>query len=323
MHKVYYKRPEIISYSHHAFPLGMIMGGENAEEWFLSNYINLYECDGNNAYNFLVEYDSNPFLDMRNIYRQEFDWIVEKCGQTEWIISNIDRNCMVEIIIDYYYFSPSIYYLKKHFMHEILIVGYTDTGDFYFWDYVKNIYKEGICKFNDIKVFDSSVLYGDGVIAKILKRRENNFDFDSELVWNQIEEYFNSTSLYRKIAINGNNENYKNVNFGIQVLNSFAQKINNKELSFLDYRYFNVFYEHEKCMRMRAVKFEVHKELMDLFKFLEGEWNQLLLIVVKYNVLEDAGRNTETVYKKINEKLERLCDLERTGIEKLLNSRRK
>lgn len=35
--KVPYTKPDIISYAHHAFPLGIILTQDTAENWMLSN----------------------------------------------------------------------------------------------------------------------------------------------------------------------------------------------------------------------------------------------------------------------------------------------
>ena len=100
--KVPYTKPDIISYAHHAFPLGIILTQDTAENWMLSNYITMYAKEGMNAFNFLVNYESNPFLNIRNIYAYEMKYILHMIGLKKWTIYELKHGVAVELFVDFY-----------------------------------------------------------------------------------------------------------------------------------------------------------------------------------------------------------------------------
>lgn len=324
MHKAPYIRPEIISYAHHAFPLGIIKTVPESIDWILSNYIYIYykEAEDYPIFNFVVTYRDNPFIDIRNIYKDEFICLCNQFGGlSEWILSELNKNYVVEIMVDYFYLSTSSFYQQEHSMHEILITGYSDKNEFYLWDY-SGIYKEFCCKNDEVVPFDAETFYGDSVIARVYKSSQGNFVFNENVVWQQIEDYYMSKNIYANIAIWGNYDGLKKCTFGFSCLAELIESVKNS-LGIIDYRFINVFYEHKRCMRMRLERLMQEKDwlLVEEWRDLENRWRKLLLYILKYNSYVESGRYTEDRHNEIISKLIVLQEDEKKELEKLLSVR--
>ena len=296
--KTEYVKPDIISYSHHAFPLGVILTKNNAFNWMLSNYITLYSGLEMNAFNFLVNYNSNPFLDMRNVYSAEIKAIIDSVSLKNWVKFELDQGMPVELMVDYYYLPLTGAFCKTHFMHEILITGYTDDERVIYWDYTKRIYQENVCEWNDIRIFNSKTFYGDGVAGKVYYAKEANYDLDINLVKFQLDKYLLSENPYSDIAIWGDYQAYRNCFYGISCTQILAEEI--KKSDKIDIRYLNVFYEHKKLMwyRMKALKKENSlwcNVLQKAYENLQSRWKMLMYGAIKANFYDQEKRDKEKV----------------------------
>jgi len=319
VNKVKYLKPEVISYAHHAFPLGMIRQNSCSEMWFVSNYIYLYSRPGENMFNFLVEYVNNPFIDMRHIYKDEFDWICQKASLEEWIKKEVVQGCAFEIMVDYYYLPSSKFYHNEHKMHEILVIGF-DNDDCYYWDYVKGIYKESVCKWKEIVPHEDELLYGEGIKAKIIKPKNSTYIFRLESVVEQLKDYLESRNVYEKIALWGDHYRYRKCTYGMDCTKMLINYLNNNKYKRIDYRYINVFYEHKKCMRIRMEYISQKIVYMSKEKWimLEREWESVLKLSLFYDIKLEKGECDRKTYAIIVEKIEKLYWLEREVLEQTI-----
>lgn len=317
--KINYVKPEVISYAHHAYPLGLIRTNKESEEWFVSNYIHMYYSLEGLPFNFIVEYLNNPFIEIRHIYKKEFENLSSKLGLFEWIKAEIDLGNAFEVIIDYYFLPPSQFYKKKHMMHEILIIGYDEQYCFY-WDYVNGEYSENACKWKDIVPYESQELYGKGIAAKIIKCKNSTFVFDLKSVLIDLKNYFNSYNIYPQIAIWGDYSWYKECVFGISCIVKLMEYLQYNEYKFIDYRNINVFYEHKKCMTLRVEFLSKYVEGLSVERWMEIEkrWKILLEKCLKYNVYLQRGKTCIKKYEDIINEIEQLYTMEKKEMHILI-----
>lgn len=290
--KVKYIKPDVLTYSHHAFPLGIILTIDPSKNWFYSNYIYIYFYEGLNSVNFLANYDSNPFLDMRNIYKCELDEITELMGLKKWISYQIDNGFAIELLVDYFYLPHAWQFHKDHIMHEILVVGYSNEGVFY-WDYIKGEYKEDFTLWEDIHIFDSKLFYGDGVAAKLYNPKHNGtFFLNEEDIIQNIYCYYKSYNPCNMLSVWGDYSDYTERIFGLNAVRELANQIKTND-TFIDFRFFNIIYEHKKMMTMRAdylYNLQYHDAwnyLCKEFKTLEESWRSLTILSLKFYLRTD------------------------------------
>ena len=313
-----YTKPDIISYAHHAFPLGIILTQDTAENWMLSNYITMYAKEGMNAFNFLVNYESNPFLNIRNIYAYEMKYILHMIGLKKWTIYELKHGVAVELFVDFYYLPLSDQYHRIHYMHEILITGYEEDGRVYYWGYTGNIYKENICCWEDIRIYDTNIFYGDGVAAKLYKGEKVNYQLDSDRVLTQLLLFFRSENPYKTSSLWGNYEEYKNYRYGISGMENLIDIILKNE--YIDFRYINVWYEHKKLMhrRMQSLfSIEWCSDLCIIYKELENKWYDILLMAISCNKYND-NRQLEKK-KEVVEQIKNVYLMEYKELAKCMN----
>ena len=125
--------PPVISYQHHAFPLGVLFTNESFINDFVSNYVHLF-------------YLRNDAIDPHaiNFYRND-DYFAKDCFIKNMIMANggnrflidytlesfsdmlvfmIDNGYYVYGLIDEYYLPNRRAYKIKHWTHDFLIYGY-------------------------------------------------------------------------------------------------------------------------------------------------------------------------------------------------------
>lgn len=119
--------------------LAVLLSDEIFFSWFIENFIVLF-VDKNN---FFSDYYPYGWLSARNLYDEVLR--SEPFAVTDDILSEIKKQInnekYVQLYCDKYYIDGSVHYQKQHFLHELLIAGYDDDKElFYFVDL--NINKE-------------------------------------------------------------------------------------------------------------------------------------------------------------------------------------
>lgn len=120
----------IISYVHHAYPLGIISAHENDyDNYLLYTYSQLVWYDHFGNYNgYELNFDVTFFKFSEAFNREYLDNdILKALGISdfiEYIISCINNNRYIYLCVDYYYLPQTDSYLLNHNNHDLLIYGY-------------------------------------------------------------------------------------------------------------------------------------------------------------------------------------------------------
>lgn len=304
MKKLEFVKGPVVSYLHHAYPLGIIYQNPNAMGWISSSYIYMYCYKDLSFFNMLVGYKDNPFLRTSSISVPEWKRITLCMSLPDFIISLIDLDIYVEIIVDEYYLPIRPDYMKNHHMHQLLITGYDlENDNFTCWTFVNRIFQETTCKFAEVIPYQSDILYGDDTIMLLYTKRDRGFVFKSELIWEQLYDYVEGNNLYRKLAIWGDYDRYEDAVFGIECYEYVVKKLRKESfLDYIDFRCLNVVYEHKKCMSLRfkyinsinkGDDFFLTKERLLEFQSIEDMAEMIIKIALKYNLSESRKKKDE------------------------------
>lgn len=322
MKKNNYYYPPVKAYSHHAFPLSAILSNPHAFDWFLCNYIYVYFGGNINKYNFLVQYSNQPFLSLRDIHKKEFPSTMANTDYHIWIRNKIDDGYLVLLFIDEYYLPESDEYLSEHIPHEILIVGYgTDTC--IYLSYTNNILKENICKWQDIIVSSDEYWGGNGTVAKLYSSRNGQFQYDEKLILRQLKDYLYSNNPYNDLAIWGDYYPYKDFVYG-QKANDMLLDYTKQECCF-DIRYFDVVFEHKKCMYTRLqTMYNRNKEGMiserdlSFWKDIADKSKLLLNRGLKYNIKYPTGNLSKETLISLMDDYKKMFEAEAKWLENIV-----
>jgi hypothetical protein len=256
---------------------------------------------------------------MCHVYRDEFDWICNNAGLKGWIKNEIINGNAFELMVDYFYLPQSKYFKIEHKMHEILITGYDEERCFY-WDYIDGVYKESTCNWDEVVPHSDKMLYGEGIVAKIIRRKNSIFIFNEKKVLEQLIDYSQGVNVYDKIALWGDHNRYKNCVHGIFCLYELINYLKRNKYQLIDRRYINVFYEHKKCMKIRMEYMSKYicgiavEEWMDL----ELKWRKVLDFSVRFSIQLLRGKRNEKLYDRIIEVIEELTIKEKYLLERTI-----
>lgn len=328
--KLEYNLPPIISFLHHAYPLGIFWdeNNDNVKAWFCINYNYLFSItQGKYFFNFLVNYKDNPFLFIKYKLDHELKEQLLDKELSVLILENLSHNYYIELLIDEYHLSKSTRYKKVHTVHEIFINGIDMINKVYnAWTYENGIYKELEISFHEIVPYYNSFYYDDSnIIMKLYYRKESKFIFSKEVFLIQINNYVESINPYKYIAPFGYYDRYKNRVFGISAYQFLFEEFKMNIYKGIDVRYLRVLYEHFACMKIKLKNFEqldvlftLQKEIIKFYDFAEVEARSALMMGVKYNIKQPV-ENTEYFYKIIN-KLHDLISKETSVLNHFVNS---
>lgn len=125
--------PYITSLQYHAFFTCVILSKKHNINYILNNYIDiairsLYNPHIDFLYEGLLNHNSSPLSKIH--IRGKVDNIID------FIIESIINDCYISTNIDEYFLPNRTFYLKKSFVHDILIFGYdSDKKIFYTFGY--------------------------------------------------------------------------------------------------------------------------------------------------------------------------------------------
>lgn len=259
--------PMISTYNYHANIMSILGNYPETYSWVISNFIQLYmNKDLNYAWGdfyFPFPYDMGPYSTCRWIYNQK----IERCNvdimcdsPISFIIDCINSNNYVSTKINHFYLPVSRFYKDRHFNHNAFIYGFDlDEEILYVADFFKSgKYSNEKISFSDFTQSfrsynkDTSPDYINGVIYLFKFNSEYDYRFSIENITNSIRAYLHGDvpefwNFY-------NNDERKNLVFGIQVYdtlkNYIIRKMSNKD-SYIDIRCFYLLYEHKKLMVLR------------------------------------------------------------------------
>ena len=322
MKKNNYYYPPVKAYSHHAFPLSVILSNPHAFDWFLCNYIYVYFGGNINKYNFLVQYSNQPFLSLRDIHKKEFPSTMTHTDYYTWIRNKIEDDYLVLLFIDEYYLPKSEHYLFKHIPHEILVVGY-DTDNCIYLSYINNILKENSSKWQDIIISSDEYWGGNGIVAKLYSSRNGQFQYDENLIMKQLKDYLYSHNPYSDLAIWGDYYHYKDFIYGTKA-NDMLLDYTIQE-GYFDMRYFDVVFEHKKCMHSRLqVMYNrndagiITEKDLAFWKDILNKSKLLLNRGLKYNIKYDTDKLPKMVLANLIDDYKRLFESEGIWLKSII-----
>lgn len=329
--KLRYSTPPILSFLHHAYPLGIFWDESNdsVKSWFCNNYNYVFSTtQGRFFFNFLVNYKDTPFLTIKNILEHELKKLLLITELPSLIFENLSLGYYVEILTDQYYISNSKTYQKEHYVHELFINGIDKVKEVYnAWAYKNGVYQELEIPFKEVVPFYNSSYYdGSDIIIKLYHRKEGDFTFLKEVFLFQIYNYINSINPYKYIAPFGDYERYKTRVFGLYAIQSLFDKFEVTKGEGIDIRFLRVIYEHFTSMKMKInyfneldVTFTQQEEMFKFYNIAVPEAKLVLMMGAKYNINKDYVENNEYYYK-IMKKLNNLIDEELTILISFIGS---
>ena len=305
--------PMITTYTQHAHLLTIIGNYKFTYPWIFSNYIQLYinkdyiKHSWSDFY-FPFPYELRPSDTCKWITSQKIqrDVVFNKWGTfLNLIIDCINSDTYIHAMIDNYYIPFKENYLIRHFLHDILIVGY-DLNKKVVFGYEFSEQGRYCCKeisFNNItkafQVYDTenNPDYLNKTIYLYRINEDSDYMFDIRNIINSIKAY-----LYAKVPEYWemyNNENRDEVVFGVDiygVLKDYSIRNSQMESSYIDIRPYYLLYDHKKLMAIR-IKYllennyllKINETILDRFSKLEEKTRRIIYLLLKYNETKQIG----------------------------------
>lgn len=353
--KLAYQKPLIAVYQYYAFPLAVIALYDDCLPWFYSSYINV-RCNkiSEGSKDFWMDfYDGNimggiPCLD----YFIEDKTFLTKdlTAFIRYIILAIDNEKYVYTYVDVYYVPNTKAYNTHHFIHDILILGYSEEGFIVVhYDLNGNLSEFEISSIDLFNAVIHSIDKRDyiGNIITSFKRNQVVCEFDLSRIMKELQEYLYPKDLTYQVDIyfsNDNNMQYSGfethprlkgaieawkiqnqgpLSSGIgvykEVINFYSALLANK-VSY-DMRPLHLLWEHKKIMLLRIGYlnrlFFDNKSLKEiLIEYTEIEKTFLILRnkLIKFNV-----SNNLNILIDINLKIESIAEKEHKILTYLYN----
>jgi len=325
------KYPPVDNMARNAFLLSVITNYPEMRGWIYSNYIQLV-AGGNFSIDFVsnnVDHIRYRWLDSSHMKRDFVKkWIP---SIKEFIIDCIDNDYYVHSIVNERFIPPSPAYMKKDFVHNILVFGYDDAS-FYVGGYFNNPPKFALDRKVSFSDFEQAFIHSDSEHLEktwqfeLFKTTGSRLDkykknFDMELVLESIAAYVNSTPQF-PARMNSNIE--KDLAFGLRIHDRTMENLSGLGHPYLfntrDLRSFQAQCNH-KFMMIERINFmgaegylrncekisERYKEIYELSMTIRNgliKYN----ITQKHELLDRAVNDTEKLKVAEKEVLEHLLD---------------
>ena len=243
----------IIGLHYLAYPLNILLNYEDCMPWFYSNYIQLVlSKDFSIPLTFYPNsFSTNPLLGCHVMVKEIIqnnninihNFIMERINNKDYFYSTFDE----------FYVPNRFFFNKDHFNHDFMIYGYDSHKmeyDLMGFDENRNYASSKISFLQFEKAFfsDSSKT---GFIHLLSKRDNVKYDFDLRLVFEMLDDYYNSRNSSEKVRMNGCL--LVNRVFGLEVykyLKEYFKFLMCEDFD-SDIRLLHILYEHKKCMLMR------------------------------------------------------------------------
>ncbi|MGN6713915.1 hypothetical protein [Anaerocolumna jejuensis] len=123
--------PIIKSYHHHAYPLGILLNDDGVLNWFYSNYIQLtYKPNDASYFDFYNTYFLHwEFFERQHILSETLS--INSISKNLFIKNAIKLGNYIYACVDEYYIPNREAYHKHHYIHDIMVYGYSDKGNYY------------------------------------------------------------------------------------------------------------------------------------------------------------------------------------------------
>jgi len=342
------KYPAVTSWPSHAMLFTILESRKESQDWIYCNHIQTYSSkysfprySNTNDAMFIYDYLPNtmnylmcPWLNTQIINSELIKMKFQDIN--ELITVAINSDSYVYIVINEKYILGELLGPEATWFHHhgLLIYGYDlDTRKYYVADFFRN--KK--YSFEEVSMDNISRGYADipdgeeyskgGTV--LLKFNDSaTYNFDSELVKNDFNNYYNSTSnglenLYR-ISTTDNTIGVETINVGLSayhLLYEYFPLVERNEVEF-DMSNLHAIYDHKKLMHMR-INFMLENKylktdtsILKEFGDIEHQALQLRNLYIKYLLSNDSLliKKAITICKQIEEKEQELMPILIDGI---------
>ncbi len=334
MKKLYInENPEIKSLQFNAFAESIISIHKSHKDWLANNYIQLlvhYSYEDAGIINYLSGniLGSLPLLNINVTSKSE---VIGRAGILHYIISNIDANNYVYMLLDEFYIPHRPMYGKKHFMHDELFYGYDLKKELLFligYD-DQGLYRGHSVSFEQ---FWQSYSEDDGEWLHQIALTDFDYKFNKKSFLDMVTDYYDAKFHREKLDLYLDMKTYnkhfyderlKNVEYyGIRVYDalydSIQRRIANKRK--LNIRDFYIVYEHKSSILYSLNYLEENHMVSDLSSIKEKmneikkESKTMLNLCIKHNIV-----NSIQLVDNIYERIEKIKVLEKNTIYELID----
>ena len=282
--------PPIETYQSSSFILGIVLANDNIKNAYFNNYINLSCNNTSDIWNMNLRFVNDLWEDYRVAGLAEMDMYhlknIAKENFGDFIKERIDQgNYLLLYYIDEYYLSYTENYMKKHFIHDTYIYGYS-TDLFYIMAYKDN-------KLQTCEILIEEIV--SGIYAYMDVDKDANFcsfrpfhaihvEIDCMKIKNEIRNYVKGYQLNSDGIISG---------IGIYdiLMCCLRSKIDSYEHNKLDLRVFRLLWEHKKVLIdhiKEIINSKNCKEVcIDKMEYIERNANKVFMLAIKYNMIYD------------------------------------
>ena len=329
--KLNYVEPPVKCYLHHAFPLGVFWDENDRDvmNWFCLNYNYMLGSKtlDDFCYTYLVNFNSIPFLQKREVYGDELEKYIVTHSFAQLVKELIDNGNFVELFADLFYLPVNEAYQTKHYMHEILILGYDDEKQtFMIQEYVNHVFREIEVEQSKVVPFENCSYYGDDVVMKLYRKRKSVFPFDKKAFLLQIKDFYESVNPYYRLGgVYGNYFNPWDKAFGMEAYGRMVIYL--QSLNDIDYRILKLIQEHFDGMRRKLdfIRKEGYIELAEIGHMIEFyaeaaiRAKKIVILGVKQSMVpEEKGiKIKERVMKQLEELIEDEKQILKTFLERV------
>lgn len=309
----------LIGRLHYGYPLSITVLNNDSRPWIYSNFIQMYcmeyleednrERKNSEYYRFAkMDFDffsvhmthnswmmNNPYINCKCINRDMLNSL--SIDIIEFIISNIDREQYIYLFIDEFYINGQF-----HYMHNIMIHGYSLTKKFFYaTGYKQGVFGEIILSFAEfLKSFypDTNFLpYPYDMIYIMKLTNENTYVFNIEQVVRLLTSYLNSTDsgMDYSVVHHAGQFNQVRYTYGLNTYDRLGKLLSmamDQDMD-INIKSFFTLYEHKKLMRSRLnylceLNFMVKAESMGYGEVLESS-RVLKAQLLKYNISKNQS----------------------------------
>lgn len=334
--------PPIKSYLHYSQSLSIILADDKTNEWFYSNFIQLYSKKGASQEWDLLQILPDSFDLLHDQYFHQVSHLnneiinIDKDNIIELVKKWINNSYYVLMYVDEYFLPGTQIYKRGHYPHAQLVYGYNDEE--------KKLY---IMNFNDkveygsIEVdyehFIESMLTDDLIDKfgwshlkyqnpRLIKTTENNIksEFCINILINQLQDYIDGKVPYSKFLYNRDINYIENSVWGIDIYKNLISYLectpeNTSLLPRSLFIPFNLLWEHKDVMinRLEFLKLKYNLTIPDYliskFKKISKLCHRLRIFARKLDLNNDFNCKPEMI--KI---VEEIKSIEFQSIEELI-----
>lgn len=249
--------PSIKTFLFHAYPLAVMENHPDFENWFYTNYIQLYYQIGSahklNFYGLnltLGVWDYYPLLDVEYISQEMLrEMRADIVELVRWVIQN---GGYVYVFLDEYYTEHRYAFQMEHRTHDFLLYGYDDSHQHFLtvgFDENQRYTSTHIPYEALQNAFASVTEKRFMIILRVNK--EKRFALDFENIREMVSDYLQSEDTSRRFKMYGNAK--PDMVYGLAAyreLQTYIEQIK-KDEEFLDMRVFTLLCEHKTVMAKR------------------------------------------------------------------------